>query len=92
MVQSSILSLLHSKVVSISIPHLFQVNTSKSRRPDSRRLKACAEVPKQAGDPGGKLAVSSELCFKASESSWEAWLPHDTALHSAVVSVDVVTC
>lgn len=92
MVQSSILSLLLSKFVSIAIPHLFQGNTSKSRRPDSRRLRACAEAPKQAGDPGSKLAVSSALCFKASESCWEAWLPHYRALHSAVVSADMVIC
>lgn len=88
----SILSLLLSKFVSISIRHVFQVNTSKYRRPDSRRLRARAEVPKQAGDAGSKLAVSSELCFKASKSSWDTWLPHYTALHSAVGSVDAVTC
>lgn len=64
MVQLTISSLLLSKFVSVSILHLFQVKTRKSRRPDSRRLRPCAGVPKQAGDPGSKLAVSSGLCVK----------------------------
>lgn len=83
------ISSLLSKFVSTSIPDLFQISMAKCRRLDSRRLQASAET--SAHDSGSKLAVSSELCFKARKPSWEVWLPHHTAPHSAVVSLNVVT-